>query len=91
MAVNAREIGYELQDMLESMDYDERAAERVGDRLDAIHKLERKYGAQVEDVLAFLDAAKREYESLEKNDERAANCANKSRRRKKHCVRCVTN
>ena len=71
MAVNAREIGYELQDMLESMDYDERAAERVGDRLDAIHKLERKYGAQVEDVLAFLDAAKREYESLEKNDERA--------------------
>lgn len=72
MAVNAREIGYELQDMLESMDYDERAAERVGDRLDAIHKLERKYGAQVEDVLAFLDAAKREYESLEKNDERAS-------------------
>ena len=72
MAVNAREIGYELQDMLESMDYDERAAERVGDRLDAIHKLERKYGAQVEDVLAFLDAAKREYESLEKSDERAS-------------------
>ncbi|HIV27639.1 MAG TPA: DNA repair protein RecN [Candidatus Ornithocaccomicrobium faecavium] len=72
MAVNAREIGYELQDMLESMDYDERAAERVGDRLDAIHKLERKYGAQVEDVLAFLDAAKREYESLEKNDEQAS-------------------
>lgn len=91
MAVNAREIGYELQDMLESMDYDERAAERVGDRLDAIHKLERKYGAQVEDVLAFLDAAKREYESLEKNDERAGERANKLRHRRRCCARCAAN
>ena len=71
MAVNARDIGYELQDMLESMDYDGQAAERVGDRLDAIRKLERKYGARVEDVLAFLDGARQEYEALEKSGERA--------------------
>ncbi|MBE5766705.1 MAG: DNA repair protein RecN [Clostridiales bacterium] len=71
MAVNVREIGYELQDLLETMEYDERAVEKIGDRLDAIHKLERKYGPEIRDILEFLAKAKLEYNSLERSDERA--------------------
>lgn len=46
--------------------------DRVETRLDAISKLERKYGDSVADVLSFLERAKAELENIEMSEERLA-------------------
>ena len=44
--------------------------DKIEERLDAIFKLKRKYGATVADILAFRERAAAELESLELSDER---------------------
>ena len=44
----------ELRAMRDDLSYSEGELEEIEERLDAIHKLKRKYGASVEDVLAYL-------------------------------------
>ena len=46
--------------------------DRVETRLDAISKLERKYGDSVADVLTFLEKAKAELENIEMSEEKLA-------------------
>lgn len=59
-------------DALRDGECDDPTAEldRVETRLDAISKLERKYGDTAVDVLAFLDGAKAELEQIESAEER---------------------
>ena len=47
---------------------DQRLSE-IEDRLDIIHKLKRKYGSGIEEILAYLESSKKELESIEKSDE----------------------
>ena len=44
----------ELRAMRDDLSYSEGELEQIEERLDAIHKLKRKYGASVEDVLDYL-------------------------------------
>lgn len=48
----------------------ETALSKIEDRLDTIHKLERKYGASVSEVLDFLDKAKKELGEIMVSDEK---------------------
>jgi len=59
-------------DALRDGDSDDPTTEldKVETRLDAISKLERKYGDTVADVLAFLDNAKEELSGIEMSEER---------------------
>ncbi len=67
----AQDVGYELQDLLDSMNYDPAMAEKVADRLDLIGRLERKYGPSLEDVIAFGENAKKRLEELNSGEENA--------------------
>ena len=49
----AQDVGYELQALLDDLDFEPDLLEKVAARLDAIKKLERKYGATVEEVIEF--------------------------------------
>ena len=55
------------------------ALDRIETRLDAITKMERKYGATVADVLAFRTRAAAELEELEHADERIEDLKNEYR------------
>ena len=48
--------------------------DRVETRLDEISKLERKYGDTVPEILAFLEKAKNELETIELSEERLNDC-----------------
>ena len=68
----AKDVGYELQALTDDLDFDPELIDRVAARLDAIDRLERKYGPTVEAVIAFgKDAAKR-LEELKSGDESVA-------------------
>lgn len=69
-------VVYELEDccseltaLSEVTDSEESSLEEIEDRLDLIHRLGRKYGPTIEEMLSFLDNAKRERDYLEKYEE----------------------
>lgn len=57
---SVQDAGYELQAMLDGLNYDPEMLDKIANRLDLIRRMERKYGATVEDVIKFgADAAAR--------------------------------
>ncbi|MBQ6375244.1 MAG: DNA repair protein RecN [Clostridia bacterium] len=64
----AQDLGYELQAMMDDMEFDPDLIDKISSRLDLINRLERKYGATVEDVLAFGEDAGRRLEELKTSD-----------------------
>ncbi len=68
----AKDVGYELQALADDLDFDPELIDRVAARLDAIDRLERKYGPTVEAVIAFGQDAARRLEELKSGDESVA-------------------
>ncbi len=63
-AAEAEDIADCAERCADELDIDEREAERVEARLDELKSLKRKYGNSVQEMLAFLENAEKEYELL---------------------------
>ena len=59
----------EVRDARDSLSYSADELEQIESRLDVIHKLRRKYGADCEEILAYLDKAKKELDDMEFADD----------------------
>ena len=59
-----QDIADTLSDMADGLEFDEADARRVEDRLDLIRNLKKKYGATVEEILAFRAKAGEEFDLL---------------------------
>ena len=68
----AQDAGYELQAMMDGLEFDPGLIDRIAGRLDLIHRLERKYGPTTEDVLRFGAEAATRLEELKTSDESVA-------------------
>ena len=73
------ELSYAAQDaadalraMLDDLTYSSEELEQIESRLDTIHKLKRKYGATVADVLAFYDRAAAQLDEIAFSSDRIA-------------------
>ena len=66
----AQDAGYELQDMMENIEFDEAAFDKIGARLDALKKIKDKFGPSLSDVIAFRDSAQKRLDTLQQGDER---------------------
>ncbi|MBR6768707.1 MAG: DNA repair protein RecN [Clostridia bacterium] len=65
------EIAKQVSSFMPSdLDDPEKELEEIGDRLDIIRKLKRKYGSSITEVLAFLEKAKFSLTEIEESDER---------------------
>ena len=69
MAYTLEDIGLTVEDMSET-EYDDPDSEldRIESRLDLISKLERKYGTDIAEILAFRDRAAAELSDIELSD-----------------------
>lgn len=65
----AQDVGYELQALLDDLDFEPALIEKIAARLDLIGRLERKYGASVEDVIRFGDDAAKRLDELKSSDD----------------------
>jgi DNA repair protein RecN (Recombination protein N) len=63
------EAAREMSSYRESVEFDPKRLEQIGDRLDLIQKLKKKYGATVEEILAFGAKAAAELGRMEKRSE----------------------
>ena len=59
----------EVRDARDNLSYSADELEQIESRLDVIHKLRRKYGVTCEDILSYLDKAKKELDEIEFADD----------------------
>ncbi len=60
----------ECRDMRDDLNYSADELEDIESRLDVIHKLRRKYGVTCEDILNYLEKAKKELDDIEFADDK---------------------
>jgi len=65
----AQEICGELMDLKEESTFSPEELDELEARLDVIHRLRRKYGATCDDILAFLEQAKKELDEIQFSDD----------------------
>ena len=67
-----RELARDLRDYRDRIEFNPKRLDAVEERLDLLKNLQRKYGAAIEDVLAFAEKAQAEREGLTRSGERMA-------------------
>ena len=67
---SAQDVGYELQDILDHLSFDPSLLDKISERLDLIDRLERKYGPNLDDVIAFGVQAADRLAGIQASDER---------------------
>ena len=65
-----QDVAEELRDARDDLSYSAGELDQIESRLDVIHKLRKKYGADCEEILVYLDNAKRELDDIEFADDR---------------------
>ena len=64
-----QDVAEAIRDARDDLSYSADELEQIESRLDVIHKLRRKYGVTCEDILAYLDKAKKELDDIEFADD----------------------
>lgn len=64
----AQDVGYELQALMDGLNYDPEMLDKIAGRLDMIKRLERKYGSTVEEVIQFGENAAKRLENLKSSE-----------------------
>lgn len=77
----------ELRAMRDDLSYSEGELEQIEERLDTIHKLKRKYGASVEDVLTYLSKSEARLNEIEFASDRIEQLQKKQDKLRKEAVR----
>ena len=58
------DVSETISDMVEELDFDDREADKIAERLERIKALKRKYGKNYAEIAAFLERTKKECEKL---------------------------
>lgn len=69
---SVKEAGEELLSLREELSFDPQLMEKISNRLDLISRLERKYGASEEEVIAYGEAARGRLAAVQSSDEQIA-------------------
>ena len=64
IAAEAADVAETLSDLSDDLSFDEREAEEIEERISLIKSLRKKYGADEESILSYLEDAKNKYEIL---------------------------
>ena len=65
-----QDVSDEIHSAREDLSYSDNELDMIEERLDIIHKLRRKYGATCEEILSYLENAKKELEDIEFADDK---------------------
>ena len=64
-----QDLAEELRSARDDMEYSADELEQIESRLDVIHRLRRKYGSDCDEILAYLEKAKKELDEIEFADD----------------------
>ena len=72
LSYSVQDAAEQVRDLRDSFDFSPGALEEVESRLDVIHRLRRKYGADCGEILAYGEKCRQELESIEMADDTIA-------------------
>ncbi len=64
------EVGYAIRDQLETLEFDSNRLDEIEQRLSVFQQLKRKYGATIEEVIAYGEKIRIELDTMTNRDER---------------------
>lgn len=64
------ELALELRGYIEGIEFNPKRLDRVEERLNLIHNLKRKYGENIEEILAFAEKSRQQLETISQAGER---------------------
>ena len=70
LALELDDVVYQLRDYREHIEYNDSELNEIENRLDFIHKLKRKYGNTIEEILAYRNEAEQQLQTIQHSDER---------------------
>ena len=70
LVYSVQDAAEELRDQMDALSYSGDELEQIESRLDVIHRLKRKYGGSVDEILAYLSRAETELDEIEFADDR---------------------
>lgn len=70
MAYELSDYASEIRELINGFDYNPERLNAVNERLDFLYRMSMKYGKTEEDILSYLEAAKKEKNEIEISDER---------------------
>ena len=79
-----QDVAEEVRDARDDLSYSADELEQIEARLDVIHRLRRKYGASCDDILEYLENAKKELDEIEFADDHLARLKLKCETAEKH-------
>lgn len=83
------DFNVELNDYMQSMDFDDSEFRSVESRLDVINDIKGKYGSTVEEVFKYLEDSRKEYERLSEYDEYIAELSDKIKKAEKAMLKAA--
>ena len=83
------DFNVELNDYMQSMDFDDSEFRSVESRLDVINDIKGKYGSTVEEVFKYLEDSRKEYERLSEYDEYIAGLSDKIKKAEKAMLKAA--
>ncbi|MCL2579470.1 MAG: DNA repair protein RecN [Oscillospiraceae bacterium] len=72
MGYELAEFGAQIRDELDAFEFDPRELDQIEYRLDQIHKLKRKYGGSIAEIIAYGEKARQELDALTASEEKLA-------------------
>ncbi len=75
--IEMKDISESLKDLKERLNFDERSAEELENRLETVRKITKKYGGNCQSVFSFLQKSKEELQELLNADDRVLELENK--------------
>lgn len=83
------DFNVELNDYMQSMDFDDSEFRSVESRLDVINDIKGKYGSTVEEVFKYLEDSRKEYERLSEYDEHISGLSDKIKKVEKAMLKAA--
>lgn len=83
------DFNVELNDYMQSMDFDDSEFRSVESRLDVINDIKGKYGSTLEEVFKYLEDSRKEYERLSEYDEYIAGLSDKIKKAEKAMLKAA--
>ena len=68
--IQLEDVAISIRDYSQKLQFDPQSLEVIESRLDALHRLKRKYGATIEEILASQDTIKEELEQISQRKDR---------------------
>ena len=68
----ADDLAEQVRDLRDSFDFEPGELDEIESRLDVLHRLKKKYGGSVEEMLSYLERCKKELDEIQFSSDRAA-------------------